>query len=68
MQLGTSRALLGLVAAALTAAPALAHHSYAMFDMQKNVTLEGTVTDYQWTNPHGWIEMTTTDAAGKQVD
>ncbi|MGZ3276158.1 MAG: DUF6152 family protein, partial [Caulobacteraceae bacterium] len=34
----------------LAAAPAFAHHSFAMFDNQKNVTLEGTVKEFQWTN------------------
>ena len=34
-----------------------AHHSYAMFDMTKTVSFEGTVKDFQWTNPHAWIEV-----------
>jgi hypothetical protein len=34
-----------------------AHHSYAMFDMSKTVTFEGTVKEFQWTNPHAWIEV-----------
>ena len=42
-------------AAALTAAPALAHHSTAMFDMDHEVQLTGTVKDFQWTQPHTWI-------------
>jgi hypothetical protein len=33
------------------------HHSYAMFDMTKTVTFEGTVKEFQWTNPHAWIEV-----------
>ena len=48
----------GLAVAALVlapAAPALAHHSFAMFDQSKIVTLEGTVHEFQWTNPHAWI-------------
>ena len=32
--------------------PAVAHHSYSMFDMEKNVTYKGTVLEYKWTNPH----------------
>ena len=43
--------------AGLAAAPALAHHSFAMFDQRKVMTLEGTVTEFQWTNPHAFIEM-----------
>jgi Family of unknown function (DUF6152) len=33
-------------------APALAHHSFAMFDFSKTVTITGTVKEFQWTNPH----------------
>ena len=43
------------------AAPALAHHSFAMFDQRKVMTLEGTVAEFQWTNPHAFIEL---DAKG----
>jgi hypothetical protein len=46
-------------------APALAHHSFAMFDGEKKVTLEGTVKDFQWTNPHSWIMLTVLDDAGQ---
>ena len=38
-------------------APALAHHSFAMFDQKKVMTLQGTVTEFQWTNPHAFIEI-----------
>jgi len=46
-----------LVLAALLAAPALAHHSFAMFDQSRQVTLQGTVHEFQWTNPHAWIHL-----------
>lgn len=52
------------VIAALLAAPAAAHHSGAMFDNDKSLTLKGTVKDYQWTNPHCWIQMTVAGANG----
>ncbi|MGC3980233.1 MAG: DUF6152 family protein [Steroidobacteraceae bacterium] len=43
---------------------AWAHHSQAMYDLTKTVTLVGTVKDFQWTNPHCWIQlMVTTDGA-----
>lgn len=50
---------LGIAAAGLVAAsvPALAHHSFAMFDQTKQMTLEGTVREFQWTNPHSFIEL-----------
>jgi len=54
-----------LVLVALTASgPALAHHSFAMFDHVNRVTLAGTVTRFQWTNPHVFIELDVPDAKG----
>src|SRR6516225_10228625 len=37
------------------AIPVLAHHSFAMFDLTKDVTYEGTVVEYRWENPHTHI-------------
>jgi hypothetical protein len=37
--------------------PAFSHHSYAMFDGTKKVTLQGTVKEFQWTNPHCFIQL-----------
>jgi hypothetical protein len=34
-----------------------AHHSFAMFDQTKRQTLVGTVREFQWTNPHSWIQL-----------
>ena len=50
---------LGLLVFALPlfAMPALAHHSMAMFDQTRVETLSGTVTDFEWTNPHSWIHL-----------
>ena len=62
-------AFLGLALAALASAPASAHHSYAMFDTAKTVTLTGSVKEYQWTNPHAWIQLLVRDpATGKDVE
>ena len=36
---------------------AYAHHSFAMFDNTKDVVLEGTVKEFQWTNPHTWTQV-----------
>ena len=52
-----NRAIALAGAVALLAVPAAAHHSFAMFDQTKIVTLEGTVTEFQWTNPHAFIEL-----------
>jgi hypothetical protein len=37
--------------------PAAAHHSFAIFDHTQSYTLKGTVRSFQWTNPHGYIEL-----------
>jgi hypothetical protein len=34
-----------------------AHHSFAMFDKTTTISVEGTVKEFQWTNPHPWIEV-----------
>ena len=51
---------LGLAGIAFTmsAIPALAHHSFAMFDADSKMTLEGIVKEFQWTNPHAWVILT----------
>jgi hypothetical protein len=56
-------AVLGLVAAA--SARGLAHHSAAMFDEKKTVTVEGEVKEFQLTNPHSWLLVDVKDKAGK---
>ena len=58
--------LLGLVAALATPI-AQAHHSFAMFDNSRSITLHGKVSKYQWTNPHGYLEIDAeqTDGATK---
>ena len=53
------------IAIVMSAMPAFAHHSFAMFDAEKTVTLEGTVKEFQWTNPHSWILMTVSNAQGQ---
>jgi len=48
--------------------PASAHHSFAMFDAQKEVTMSGTVKEFEWTNPHSWLRVTVNDPkTGKPV-
>lgn len=59
--------LVGISAAAF-AAPALAHHSFAMFDATKTVEMAGVVKEFQWTNPHAWLIVTISDQQGKATD
>jgi Family of unknown function (DUF6152) len=64
------RAQGGLLRVALVAAlvssgggPADAHHSFAMFDTAKPITISGVVTAFEWTNPHVYIELDVADGA-----
>ncbi|HUK02138.1 MAG TPA: DUF6152 family protein [Steroidobacteraceae bacterium] len=41
-----------------------AHHSFAMFDQSKQLPLKGTVKEFQWTNPHAFIEIDVPNAEG----
>ena len=51
--------------ATLLAPPAaMAHHSFAMFDHVNRITLAGTVTRFEWTNPHVYIELDVPDGKG----
>lgn len=59
----TGSCLATLAALCLTAS-AFAHHSFAMFDQSKQVTLKGTVREFQWTNPHAWIHLDVPNTSG----
>lgn len=41
----------------IAAVPAAAHHSFAVYDHTRTLTLRGTVTKFQWTNPHAYLEL-----------
>ena len=43
------------------AAPASAHHSFAMYDANRTMTLQGTVKQFEWVNPHSWLRVMATD-------
>jgi hypothetical protein len=62
-------ALLSLTASVLAAAlPVYAHHSFpAQYDVDKPITLTGTVTEVQWTNPHIFIYLDVTDEETEEV-
>jgi len=55
----STKVILSAAAAAVVCAavPAAAHHSFAMFDQKKIMALQGTVRQFQWTNPHAFIEL-----------
>jgi hypothetical protein len=56
------------VAVLLTASPAPAHHSFAMFDQSKAVTLQGTVKDFRWSNPHVFIQLLVKTDGGNEEE
>lgn len=47
----------GSLAALFVAAPCLAHHSFAMFELRQSLSLQGAVREFQWTNPHCFIQL-----------
>jgi hypothetical protein len=58
-------ARLALAALLLAGASAQAHHSFAMFDHDHQIKITGTVTHFQWTNPHVYIDMDVTNYQGE---
>ena len=62
---GRVGAVLAAAGALALAAPAFAHHSFAMYDNDHQLKLVGTVTKFQWTNPHVYIELENNDTAAK---
>ena len=60
--------LLHALAVWAVAAPAVAHHSFGVaFDAEKTVTLTGTITKIEWTNPHTHLHADVKDEAGRVV-
>jgi len=57
--------LLTGVCLAVASSQALAHHSAAMFEEKKTITVEGTVKEFQYTNPHSWLLVDVKDKNGK---
>ena len=55
------------IAVSLFALPALAHHSFAMFDANVTTDLNGTVKEYEWINPHVWLHISTMDESGRET-
>src|SRR2546422_3665066 len=61
----------GFIAIALAAfaVQAQAHHSFAMFDHEKTISVSGTLKEFEWTNPHCWLHVAAPDAStGRTVD
>lgn len=65
MAVNRSRLFGALCVTALVAATAQAHHSFAMFDSDKQVRLQGTVKEFKWQNPHVYIWLEAPDSKGE---
>src|SRR2546430_14608271 len=56
--------VLASIAIAAFAIPAVAHHSFAMFDASKTITLQRNIKDFHWTTPHSWNFLNVADPEG----
>jgi hypothetical protein len=56
------------VAACIAAGPALAHHSFSMFDFSKTATHQVEVVAFEWSNPHAWLHVLLPEADGKSYE
>ena len=61
MRLPIARLLVGVAAMIGVALPAGAHHSGAMFEATKTITVKGVVKVFEYTNPHSWLWVTVTN-------
>ena len=62
----TAFGLIG-IAVALSAAPAIAHHSFAMFDQSKVLFMPGSIKEYEFINPHVWLHLGIVNDKGDAV-
>lgn len=63
-----ARVAIAALVSAVIAGPAFAHHSGAMFDSEKEIVLNGTVREFQYTNPHSWIQVVVPGAEGRSTE
>src|SRR4051794_4427162 len=66
MKISRYPAILLMVGLAASAAPIFAHHSVsAGHDTSRLVTLQGSISRVDWTNPHVWLDLKVTESTGK---
>lgn len=64
-----TRAAFAVIAAVLFCVNGQAHHSFAMFDHEKMITVTGTLTEFEYTNPHCWLHVAAVDSmTGRTVE
>jgi len=71
MKRAVARKVLGAIGALVSMASPVcvwAHHSSAMFDQSRSITLEGVVEDFRWTNPHAFIQVLVNGDRGTQEE
>ena len=61
-------AVLVCTVTAFIAPCAQAHHAYAMFDVNREVTLHGVVKAFQWSSPHIWVDLVVREPSGKEAE
>jgi hypothetical protein len=66
MRLGFS--LLAMIGVLTVSAPLFAHHGNASYGNAKQLTLKGTVTDWNWGNPHTLLKIDVKDDSGNVVN
>jgi hypothetical protein len=64
----TLRTLFLFSATFIVALPSFAHHSVTMFDRTRTLVLSGEIKEFQWTNPHSWIQLFVKDETGNTVE
>ena len=57
-----------VLALAVIPVSATAHHSHAMYESERRITLDGTVKEWQWANPHVFLYVIVNDRTGKPVE
>jgi Family of unknown function (DUF6152) len=57
---------LAVIALAVHSFSASAHHSFATFDAERQITLQGIVKEFQWTSPHAWVILAVDDNGRSQ--
>ena len=66
MKSNTLCIVLAILALAALQPAVLGHHSAAMFDNTKVIEISGTIKEFQWTNPHVWIQVSVSSSSGQQ--
>jgi hypothetical protein len=59
--------IMGLMAL-IASGVAFAHHSFAMFNMQQDLELQGVAKSFSWQSPHSWLQILVKNASGNPVE